>query len=322
MRGNREPIAEGTQVRERQEILSIPSAAGMVAQASLHESVLKQVRVGQECVVKVDSIPGREFRGRVEFVALMPDQQQWWANPNLRVYRTDIRIDELAEGMRPGMSCAVEILVEEIADALYVPVQAVFRHQSANVCFVAAPASNEVRPVEIGRFNDKWVQILSGLAEGEEVLLSPPAGFTLEPGDEVVPAGETPAEGAETAGLDNGPAQAMPGGDAGGNGSGPVAGPDGQGEGRRGGGEDGGDGEGGRRGRGEMTPEMMERFQRGEGMTPEMRERMRNRRGNREGGGQGNGGQGNGGGGEQPASESAERGARDRERGAEGAGGG
>lgn len=308
MRGNREPIAEGTSVRERQEILSIPSAAGMIGQASLHESVLKQVHVGQECLVKIDSIPGREFRGRVDFVALMPDQQQWWANPNLRVYRTDIRIDEMAEGMRPGMSCAVEILVDEIPDTLYVPVQAVFRHHSANVCFVALQGAHEVRPVEIGRFNDKWVQILSGVTEGEEVLLSPPGGFTLEPGDEVVPAGDAAPEGTQPPGLASAPA-AVPSPD----GAGPMGAPQGQGEGGRGGdGEGGDDGPSGRRGRGEMSPEMMERLQRGEGLTPEMRERMRNRRGKGEGSGNG--------GGEQPASESSERGAR--ERGSEGAGGG
>ncbi len=178
MRGNREPISQGTQVRERQEIISIPSAEGMIAQASLHESVLKQVHAGQECVIKVDAIPDHEFQGRVLFVAVLPDQGSWWANPNLRVYRTDIAISGAAEGMRPGMSCAVEILVEEIPDTLYVPVQAVFRDQSANLCFVVRPAGHEQRPVEIGRFNDRWVQVLSGLSEGEEVLLSPPSGFT------------------------------------------------------------------------------------------------------------------------------------------------
>jgi HlyD family secretion protein len=309
MRGNREPIAEGTQVRERQEILTIPSAAGMIAQASLHESVLKQVRSGQECIVKVDSIPGREFRGQVDFVAMMPDQQQWWANPNLRVYRTDIRISEMAEGMRPGMSCAVEILVDEIADTLYVPVQAVFRHQGSNVCFVAQPGTYEVRPVEIGRFNDKWVQIQSGLAEGEEVLLSAPSGFTLEPGDEVVPAqGEEPAEGT-LPGLGNAAAAAEPASDA-------MPGLDGRSQGERGDGERGVEGEGngegngeGRRNRGQMSPEMLERIQRGE-VSPEMLERMKNRRGNRNGGGQSGG---------EPTSESSEKA---RERGSEGSGGG
>ena len=296
MRGNREPIAEGTSVRERQEIISIPNAGGMIAEASLHESVLKQVRVGQECFVKVDSLPGRQFRGKVDFVALLPDQQSWWANPNLRVYRTEIRIEDSVEGMRPGMSCAVEILVDEIADTLYVPVQAVFRHKGGSIAFVADARGFEVRPVEIGRFNDRWVQVLTGLEEGEEVFLSTPPDFTLQPGEEQDegPAAEGTESGAEAEGASSpaGSGTATPGAGA--------ADPSGAAE---------GDGSG----RGGMTPEMLERMRSGEipaevlermrerGVTPEMMERMRNRSGGGEGGrpdaGQGGGAGGRGGGG-------------------------
>ncbi len=240
MRGNREPIAKGTQVREGQEIISIPSAEGMIAVSSLHESVLKQVHTGQSAVIKVDAIPDREFHGRVAYVAVLPDQGSWWANPNLRVYRTDIAIDGAAEGVRPGMSCAVEILVEEIPDTLYVPLQAVFRHGGGNVCFVARPEGHEERAVKVGRFNDRWVQVLEGLSEGEQVLLSPPSGFTPEP---------TPEEEVTEPEVPFGLPGAMPGAMPGVPGQGPPAA---QGEGR--------EGDGRSRNRGEITPEMRERF--------------------------------------------------------------
>ena len=183
--GSGDPIQAGTEVRERQELISIPSAAGMIAQASLHESVLKQVSAGQDCIVRVDAVPGREFHGRVSFVALLPDQNSWWANPNQRLYRTDIAIEDGSGEMRPGMSCSIEVLVDQLEDALHVPVQSVFRHDSKNVAFVATgDGSYEPRDVEVGRYNDRWVEVLSGLSEGEVVLLSPPPGFTPKPGGE------------------------------------------------------------------------------------------------------------------------------------------
>ena len=181
--GQADPIQEGTQVRERQEIITIPSATGMVAQASLHESVLKQVEAGQTCTVRVDALR-RDFRGRVAFVAPLPDQNSWWANPNTRVYRTDVEIAGSHPEMRPGMSCQIEILVEEIPDTLFVPVQAVFRQKQQNVCFVSKSGAVEGRPVEVGRYNDSWVQILSGLEEGQTVLLSPPPGVMTGTGTE------------------------------------------------------------------------------------------------------------------------------------------
>lgn len=180
--GGGDPIAEGTAVRERQEIINIPaSGGGMSVEVSLHESVLEQVEVGQPCVISIDALPGRTFLGRVEFKAVLPDKNSWWANPNLRLYRTNVEVLDPDAGMRPGMSCSVEILSEEIADALHVPLQAVFLNKGEPVCFVSRAGSVELREVLVGRHNSKWVQVTSGLSEGETVLLAQPPGFALEP---------------------------------------------------------------------------------------------------------------------------------------------
>ncbi len=218
--GSSQPIKEGTQVRERQEIITIPSAQGMIARVSLHESVLKQVQPGQPATIQVDALPGRQFHGRVRFVAVMADQNTFWANPNLRLYRTEVTLDDLSPEMRPGMSCAIEILVEEIADALFVPVQSVFRKGSGNVAFVDRQGSVEERPVKVGRYNDRWVQILEGLSENESVLLAAPAGFAPEPDGDQEPPGTTPERepgGARPSGEAGagGPTAVAEGGDAG-----------------------------------------------------------------------------------------------------------
>ncbi|MCC6408591.1 MAG: HlyD family efflux transporter periplasmic adaptor subunit [Planctomycetes bacterium] len=178
--GNSQPIAEGTSVRERQEVVTIPTAGGMIAQASLHESVLKQVEVGMAVDVRIDALPGQIFKGKVKTVAVLPDQNSWWANPNLRLYRCDVEVSGATSEMRPGMSCSIEIFCDELADATYVPVTAVFRHKGESVCFVAQGTKYEVRTIETGRFNDKWVEIVRGVTAGERVLLSVPSDFKIE----------------------------------------------------------------------------------------------------------------------------------------------
>ncbi len=183
------PIAEGTEVRERQEIMSIPSAVGMIAEAKLHETVVKQVPIGKRCLLEIEALPGLQFEGLVSYVSVLPDQNSWWSNPNTRVYRTDIAITSGSEEMRPGMSCAIEILVDELIDALHVPVQSVMRVGEDNICFVAKNGGAERRAVKVGRYNTEWVQVLEGVSEGETVLLSPPADFYATP-SESAPAGE------------------------------------------------------------------------------------------------------------------------------------
>jgi hypothetical protein len=83
-------------------------------------------------------------------------------------------------------------------------VQSVFLDQGKPVCFVAEGSGYELRSVEVGQNNGKWVEVVSGLSDGETVLLSQPAGATLRPAvAEVVPvdaempfeAGGAPAAG-------------------------------------------------------------------------------------------------------------------------------
>lgn len=172
-----ETIQKGTEIQERQEIMSIPQAGGMVAEASIHESVVQKVRAGMPVRLKVDAIPGREFTGEIAFIALVPDSNSWWANPNMRQFKTQISILDPSPEMKPGMSCNVEILVDAIDNALAVPVQAVYRSGGMTICFVGGGP----RIVKVGRSSDTWVEILEGLKEGETVAMSPPAGFKPEP---------------------------------------------------------------------------------------------------------------------------------------------
>jgi len=198
-RGGGEPVAEGVEVRQNKEIVSIPGDGPMIAEASIHESVVKQVQVGQRCKITVDALPGREFHGVVTHVALLPDKQSWWANPNLRLYKTDVTVEEEDREMRPGMSCSIEILVDQLDDVVYVPLQAVVHHRDRNLCFVRNGSALEQRPVVVGQHNEKWVEIVSGLEPGEIVLMSPPPGFQLEAGTEdsgAAPMELTPEPGA------------------------------------------------------------------------------------------------------------------------------
>ena len=214
--GNEDPIQEGTQVRERQKIITIPVTQGMLAEVSLHETVLEQVREGQRCIVTVEALKGRKVEGFVRFKSAMPDQNSWWANPNQRLYRTEIELTSADPEMLPGMSCSVEIMVEDIPDATYVPLQSVFLDGGKPICFVSDGGDVEVRPVEPGANNRQFVEILEGLTEGEVVLLSQPPGFDLAPAELVEPpSGVDAAEPEAEGGRSGGPARTGPRGGAG-----------------------------------------------------------------------------------------------------------
>ncbi len=66
------------------------------------------------------------------------------------------------------MTAEVELLIEELHDVLYVPLQAVSSPGRDRVCYLA---NGERSVVETGPFNDKYIEITSGLEEGDEILL-------------------------------------------------------------------------------------------------------------------------------------------------------
>ena len=179
---SQEAIQEGATVRERQAILTIPDMREMAVKTNIHESAVQRVAVGQSVEVSIDAFPDVSLTGVVTKVAVVADSANAFMNPDLKVYPTTIKIDGVHDWLRPGMSAEVEILVDQLSDIVYVPVQAVTYWDDKRVVYVDNGGDPERREVETGTFSDSFIEIRSGLREGEEVLLLPPQQSIMEVG--------------------------------------------------------------------------------------------------------------------------------------------
>lgn len=181
-------IEEGAQIRQRQEIIKLPDVSQMVVEIRVHESHVLQIRPGLDAYVTVDSLPDRRFKAKVTKVAVLPNSQDRWMNPNLKVYSTDVLIEEDLPDLKPGASARAEIIVTNLVNALTVPLQAVTTVKGRQVCYVQNGKEAVAVPVVVGNFNDQFIEIRSGLKEGDQVALTPPAGGgeDLEPGGSVL----------------------------------------------------------------------------------------------------------------------------------------
>lgn len=185
-RDRREPMDIGVDVTERQELIYLPTAESAMAEVDIHEASLEKVRVGLPAVITVDALPGKRFLGTVARIAPLPDPQSMWMNPDLKVYNSDVYLEGEEPLLRTGMSCKVEIIVEQYEDAVYIPVQAVIRVAGHPTIYTVKEGTIEERKVEIGLDNNRMVRIVSGLGEGEVVLLTPPLeSATIEPGSQM-----------------------------------------------------------------------------------------------------------------------------------------
>jgi HlyD family secretion protein len=166
-------IEEGAVVRNRQEIIKLPDVSEMKLQVRIHESHINQIHHGLSAYVVLDSMPDQRYHGVITKVAPLPDSQSRWGNPNLKVYATEIRIADHLPDVKPGVSARAEIIVTNLASVLTVPIQAVTTLHGQQMAYVA---DDPPRPVQVGvgMYNEKFIEITSGLKEGDRVLLAPP----------------------------------------------------------------------------------------------------------------------------------------------------
>jgi len=172
--GNQEPIREGATVRERQTIITIPDLRRMSVNVKIHESYINKIKVGQKARITVDAYADKPLTGEVTVVGVLPDSQNRWLNPDLKVYLTTVTIEGTNTWLKPGMSAKVEILVDHLNDAVYVPVQSVVAANGKQYCFVNGFGKPERREVQVVEFIDQFIAVQNCLIECDRVLFNPP----------------------------------------------------------------------------------------------------------------------------------------------------
>lgn len=167
-------IREGAPVRPMQKILELPNLSKMQVKTAVHESVLDQIKPGLKATIRVEPFPDRVYQGTVESVGVLPAQGGYFGS-DTKVYETVVTLDDEVKQLKPGMTAVAEIHVDRLEDVLSVPVQAVVQIGRQTWCYIDNAGRVERRDIELGRTNDKFVEILKGLDEGMRVVLNPMA---------------------------------------------------------------------------------------------------------------------------------------------------
>lgn len=176
-----DPLEPGQTVRERQELIHLPTTSDMMVEISIQEASLPKLREGMPARITLDTGPERVFRGRLHRIGILPDSTSMALNPDLKLYNCSVYIDDDTGALRQGMSCTVELLVEQHADVLFMPLQSLVRINGQPTVYIAGPRGVEPRTVSIGLDNGRMVHVIDGVDAGERVLLAPPLSESSSP---------------------------------------------------------------------------------------------------------------------------------------------
>jgi RND family efflux transporter MFP subunit len=134
------------------------------------ETDVARVRPAQPVAIRVDAYPDRAFAGTVREVGQAAD-------PRTRVFRIKVAVPNPRHLLKPGMFARGEITTGVRARALVIPREAVGAVGGETTVFVVEAGKARVRQVRLGMTRGAMVQVISGLAEAEPVVVAGQGGL-------------------------------------------------------------------------------------------------------------------------------------------------
>ena len=155
-------IAVGEAIKEDADIFAIADLCTVWVEVTIYAKDLNVVKTGQTVTVKSEAL-GLKVAGTLTYLGPLVGEQTRTAQGRVVVPNT--------EGQwRPGLFVNVEIVQEVVTVPVAVSVEAIQTFRDWSVVFVQYGDLFEVRPLELGRNDGKWIEVLHGLLPGERYV--------------------------------------------------------------------------------------------------------------------------------------------------------
>ena len=201
-----ETVVEGIQNTEGSTFMTLADLSVITAEIKVDETDIVNVRLGQSADVTVDALPGKVFKGHVTLVgdqALLRSSGQATSTSTsgteeAKDFKVVVTIDDPSNELRPGLSTTAKITTAQKPSILALPIQALTMHSSDDdktskdsVHASASPVAKSVPvqgvfvvdgksklrvrfvPVTTGITGATDIEALSGLKEGDEIVIGP-----------------------------------------------------------------------------------------------------------------------------------------------------
>lgn len=166
-------------------IMRIADTSKKQIMAKIDETDIGNIKVGQDATFTVDTYTNQTFTAHVSKISQTDTSNTWDTNgtssssssssssASVIYYYVTLDVDDPDDVLRLGMTARVEINTAEKEDALVVPIAALKTNDNGSyVLRVNASGQTEQVPVTTGIYSDEYVEILSGLSEGDRVSVS------------------------------------------------------------------------------------------------------------------------------------------------------
>ena len=157
-------VSLGETVSPGQDLMTLVDVRDIRVDTRVLESEIGRMQPGREANIRFSAYPGKVFTGRIQAVSPVVD-------PGDRTCAVHVAMDNAAGDLKPGMHAEVEVVAEIYEGRLLVPQEAVLVRGGRKLVFVVENGVAKWRYIETGLENERYVEILKGVSEGEPVIV-------------------------------------------------------------------------------------------------------------------------------------------------------
>jgi multidrug efflux pump subunit AcrA (membrane-fusion protein) len=164
-------ILEGQFVSPEQTLFTIADLSGVWLTADVYEKDITLIKRGADVQANIASYPDELFQGTIDFIYPVVSEKT-------RTLKIRIAIPNSSMKLRPGMYAEV-VINPDGANLLTIPTSALINAGEMQYAFIVHGGVHfEPRLLKIGQTSDDWVEVISGLSDGDEVVTS--ANFLID----------------------------------------------------------------------------------------------------------------------------------------------
>jgi membrane fusion protein (multidrug efflux system) len=162
--GNTVMPAGGVIATSDSALFVIEDLDSLILRVNVPERELSKLSVGQVAELGFDAVPGRTFAGKIALISP-------YVNAETATFEVRIRVTDTDALLRPGMFARVAIVYERKPDALQIPRTALLDGDGPPKVFVVQQGKALERAVQLGLSNGAMIEVVSGLKDGEQVVV-------------------------------------------------------------------------------------------------------------------------------------------------------
>ena len=153
-------------------LIQLPDLSSLKATAKINEVDIAKISKGLNVEIKPDAFSDSIFTGRVNAVANLAVNKS--KESRAKVFPVEILINETNKNLLPGLTVSCRLIIDQIDDVLYVPIEAVNAEGDKSFVYKKSGSGYNKVEVEVGTSNSDYTIITKGLSEKDEVALSLP----------------------------------------------------------------------------------------------------------------------------------------------------